>query len=442
MRYLEDKKLLNLRFSNGMLILPFIRYELMCHINDNQTSASVVKYPSKRKKLFRIFLNLLKIRFKRSDIVYFSSTLFNTKDEKGFFFNSLHGYYYNLFPRNSLLIEDADEQMEWRTMDSYTNLSFINTYILFFSSLFANISNKLRKVNNPDFNYIVDKYSTKFTVEQLSYCDYLNRFYSFFLKLLFKRCRCKVIFVNCGAYGGVFALLIKTASDLGIKVIEIQHGSIDGNHLAYHTDQFIANDKEYLTYLPSSFWTFGEYWTQYIEWKFEIIPVGNPHLNKYSSLYDSDKKIIDYLIISQPAIRDDLLTFVADLAERVLDKSIVIRLHPRDDKSFYAKALSSYTNVSFSNSTINLYSDIACSQYIVGGFSTCLYEALAFRKNPIIIETPLVRNCFPRNIGEWVTNASELLQMESLQGVSVEVEYYWKGNFEENVKQLLGKYIL
>ena len=29
MDYLEDKKLLELRFSNGMMILPFVRYKLL-----------------------------------------------------------------------------------------------------------------------------------------------------------------------------------------------------------------------------------------------------------------------------------------------------------------------------------------------------------------------------------------------------------------------------
>lgn len=249
-----------------------------------------------------------------------------------------------------------------------------------------------------------------------------------------------MIFVNCGSYGGVNATLIKTASDLGIKVIEIQHGSIDGNHLAYHTDSFIADSKEYASYLPSSFWTFGEYWAQYVEWKFEIISVGNPHLNKYSSLYAVDNRI-DYLVISQPAIRDELLAFMIDLAREIPDKSIVIRLHPRDDISFYKESLSAYTNISYSNSTVNLYSDIAYAKNIIGGYSTCLYEALAFGKNPIIIETPLIKKCFPNNIGIWVANASELLQMKSIEGAHVEVEYYWKSNFEENVKLLLNNII-
>lgn len=151
MKYLEDRKLLNLRFTNGMLILPFVRYELMCSINDNFTSASVSSSPSKIKIFFRLLLNLWKIKFKKSDIVYFSSTLFNIKNEQGIFFNSLHGYYYNLFPQNSLLIEDADEQTQWRTKNTCENLSFINTYLFFFSSLLAGFCNRLRTVKKKEF---------------------------------------------------------------------------------------------------------------------------------------------------------------------------------------------------------------------------------------------------------------------------------------------------
>lgn len=109
-----------------------------------------------------------------------------------------------------------------------------------------------------------------------------------------EKTKCKWIAVNCGSYGETYAPLIKAAHDLDIKVAEMQHGAISQSHLGYHADDFIAKDKEYATYLPDVLYSFGEYWSQYVNWKYEIIPVGNPHLNQYIKQYANEEVINDF----------------------------------------------------------------------------------------------------------------------------------------------------
>lgn len=72
MKYLEDPNLIKLRFRNGMLILPFVRYELMCHLNKNGS-----EYLTKKSvkvsiitKLFRLLINFPKFFFPRKTILY------------------------------------------------------------------------------------------------------------------------------------------------------------------------------------------------------------------------------------------------------------------------------------------------------------------------------------------------------------------------------------
>ena len=65
----------------------------------------------------------------------------------------------------------------------------------------------------------------------------------------------------------------------------MQHGAILQSHLGYHADDFIVNHDEYATYLPDILYSFGDYWKQYIDWKYEIISVGSPHLNRYIKQY-------------------------------------------------------------------------------------------------------------------------------------------------------------
>ena len=187
--------------------------------------------------------------------------------------------------------------------------------------------------------------------------------------------------------------------------------------------------------------TFGEYWKQYVDWKYEIIPVGNPHLNRYIKQYADVKVINDFLVISQPAIREYILPFVKDLAAIYSNKKIVLRLHPRDGIDCYKEIIDKFPNISLSFSETNLYKDISQAHYVIGGYSTCLFEAMAFHKKIIIIDAPIVRKYFPADIGFWVKSAAELNLIGMSNCNSVDSNNLWTNGFEERVKQMLNKYI-
>ena len=73
MDYLEDKKLLELRFSNGMMILPFVRYKLLCSKNQDNTSSSSRNPVSKPTIFFRLFSNPNKSKEEKTCIFLFYS---------------------------------------------------------------------------------------------------------------------------------------------------------------------------------------------------------------------------------------------------------------------------------------------------------------------------------------------------------------------------------
>lgn len=93
----------------------------MCDINCYAVRIKIILHPLVEIQclnllFFRLFSNLIRIRVKKKKLVFFSSTLFNVEveGEKGIYYNSMDGYYYDLFPEDSLLIEDADEEFKWR----------------------------------------------------------------------------------------------------------------------------------------------------------------------------------------------------------------------------------------------------------------------------------------------------------------------------------------
>ena len=140
-----------------MMMLPFIRYKLLCSKNQGNVISSTEVPLSKIRIFYRLFSNLPHIGLKKKKLVFFSSTLFNIEleNKKGTYYNSLDGYYYNLFPNDSLLIEDADDEFRWRTKNSYRAMSFIKTYLLSFSFSLSRILNKIKPIRRTDFGYIL-----------------------------------------------------------------------------------------------------------------------------------------------------------------------------------------------------------------------------------------------------------------------------------------------
>lgn len=135
------------------------------------------------------------------------------------------------------------------------------------------------------------------------------------------------------------------------------------------------------------------------------------------------------------------MPFIKDLASLYPEKKIVLRLHPRDVVEFYEKDVDKYPNLSLSFSEINLYKDLSRTHYVVGGYSTCLFEAMAFYKKIVIIDAPIVRKYFPTDIGVWVKSAAELSMVDLDNCNSVDSSSLWANGFEEKVKQTLKDYI-
>lgn len=99
----------------------------------------------------------------------------------------MDGYYYDLFPEDSLLIEDADEEFKWRAKNSYKSMSFIRTYLLFLSFTLSRVFNKIKPIRRIDFDYIIKNYPELYTIEELGRLDYFHRIYYSLIKWVLKR---------------------------------------------------------------------------------------------------------------------------------------------------------------------------------------------------------------------------------------------------------------
>lgn len=439
MKLIENSQLLNCHFKNGMMILPYYHSIIEARLNEQTFAGEGAKKAPVMKRLLSLLKGLRYCKIKRKDILIFSSTLFNVKRE-GRFFNSLHGYYYDLYPNDTLLIEDCDTSYLWRTCDSCENLSFINTYFELLCKVLQNICHFFAPIHRKDYDVLIKEYPNLFNATMLSKEDYYTGFYAFFIKYLFKKAKPKVVLVNCGSYGHKMSIVCYVAKQMGIKVIEPQHG-VTYKCTGYVTTEFVANSQEYKEYLPDTLFTFGDYWKEFVDWKYEMVSVGNPYLNDYSTRIGIQEISYDFLVISQPMNEQEeikKIDFVKSLSKSFPNKKILFRIHPSENFYQQKEIYKDCINLEISNSTGVLYDDINKSKIVIGWFSNCLYECLAFKRLPIIVDTEYTRDFFPNNIGLWVKSADELKEVD-LDNMQCSIEYtkYWAADFEKRVKQNL-----
>lgn len=437
---MNNDELLQSRFSNGMLMLPFFHRDIVFYSgNIEEYSESFLK-PQIRNRFARI-ISLLKglshIKVCKSDILMMTTTLHNI-ESKGVFINNLYGAYYDMYRNRTLLIEDADRFGMWRKRGNYPNVSYINTYFMLLAIKFSSILTKIKTKDRPDYTPLINRYPALLNKKVLSRNDYFVSIYSSMIKWLLKKVKPKILLLGCASYGNYTAVVCKLAKEMGIKVIELQHGSTLGNS-AYQKLDNLKYDKDYYDYLPDCYFTFGDYWKKSIGWAYEKFSVGNAYLNRYIESNGLTKPKYDYLVLSQPF--NGVGEFVKTLSSKLYNKTILLRLHPQEDWEDNRRLYEGYDNVILSHGT-SLYDDIINCSGIVGWSSTCLFEVLAFGKVPIVIDCELSRAQFPSDLGIWVQNPEDVLKLDiDDANKSVDVTYYWKGSFESNVSSYLERYL-
>ena len=125
--------------------------------------------------------------------------------------------------------------------------------------------------------------------------------------------------------------VVAAAKDLGIKVIELQHGTISDYHLGYSYPLKTRLDGE-IKYFPDQILTFGDYWINEDNCpisKEDIIPIGFPYFEAQSKDYmniQPDEHQI--LFISQGVIGKYLSKLAYQLADKSKDFKIIYKLHP------------------------------------------------------------------------------------------------------------------
>ncbi len=429
MEILNKPELLKLHFSNGMLLLPYYHCRLMARRKNIQSPDERYSFSSFRK-VAMLLRGLRYISVKKRQILCLSNTRWE-RYENGKWQNILHGYYYDLFPNNFQLIERWDVSSRWRTFKSYDSLSVIDNYLTALSRMLASFMSTIRPIKRDDFNRFSDCFPF-IDRKEIEYDDYFVRFYSFFIKLLLCLVKPKVLLLHCGSYGGGLGVICKVAKSKGVSVVDIQHGQIF-NHKAYTAFDIEATSKEYMEYMPDYLYSFGEYWSKYVDWNYKIIAVGNPYLNECVKQTASTPLYGDYLVLSQPHEKSSQMPFIFELSKTFPTSKIVVRLHPDENVESYIVYFNNCPNIELSDSSVNLYCDMCRCRFVIGWCSTALYELMAFGRCPIIVRNDLSKGRFPSDLGIWIDTPEDLKGIKS-DKIKIDTNGLWHQNFEISVR--------
>ena len=303
--------------------------------------------------------------------------------------------------------------------------------------LILNVKRELEEAFDLDINleWVFTIHILNFTYDYRKYTE------------LFKKRKPKMIFAVV-AYEN--QAIVAAAKDLGITVVELQHGTITDYHMGYSYPEKTRLNGE-IKYFPDKILTFGDYWINEDTCPIShenIIPIGFPYFEAQSkdfiNIPANDNQI---LFISQGVIGKYLSKLAYEIAGKLKDYRIIYKLHPGEYatwKQNYPELLEASKNDNFEvidNSEIPLYKLFAQSGYQVGAFSTAIYEGLMFNCKTFILDVPGVEylsDLINRNYVFKITDAGDLIDnLEKFKPKDYDKNFFFKSLDKELLKSVI-----
>jgi len=178
--------------------------------------------------------------------------------------------------------------------------------------------------------------------------------------------------------------IVLAAHDAGVKVHDIQHGFISRFHPAYS----YPHGSPKLDHVPVEVMVWGKFWTNNVALPSGVqfkVSGATKDLNEGRKKSDYVcRKAKQVLFTSQGAVSDELHEAALAVALSLPEFNVIYRLHPNEDLASYPRT-DLPDNFSYSHETPVLLELILESTYLVGVFSTTLYEGMALGAKVLIL---------------------------------------------------------
>lgn len=286
--------------------------------------------------------------------------------------------------------------------------------------------------------------------DSLNYGFYMYKAEKYYYKRVISKLRPRAV-LEVVSYNRKCMVVNEIAWDMGIPTIELQHGTIGEEHIAYNYPK-----DSWLKQFPQYIFLFSDYWKTKAKFPMKEenrIAVGYPYLERmadraHSQIKNTDKKCI--LFLSSGPIGDKLAHIAVELS-RILkpeEYHIIFKLHPKEYtiwKESYPVLM--YTPVEvIDHNRRNLYELYAISDIQVSGFnSTTVFEGLYFSLATYILDYCVSReidDLCREGIAHYFSTARELAEKISQceRNNNWEIKHtLWKENSLENAVDEINK---
>lgn len=254
------------------------------------------------------------------------------------------------------------------------------------------------------------------------------------------------IVVEVVSYSQQCMVINEICKELGIPTIELQHGWMGKNQLAYN---YPAG--HVIRQFPDKMYLFGDYYKSDIRCpipKDKLISVGFPYYERELQEYKKHRRVDErytVLFLSQGRFTRSLSSAAAELF-KITDSQkvrIIYKLHPseyEDWKDIHPLLAGSGVEI-VGKDGIPLYDCFRTSDAQVGVYSTTVFEGLGFRLRTFIYQQEFadyLNDLLEMGIAELVESASDL--WEKIQGrctADYSADYFWKENALVNLEREL-----
>jgi hypothetical protein len=183
---------------------------------------------------------------------------------------------------------------------------------------------------------------------------------------------------------------VKAAKELGIKVIELQHGTYSKYHLGYSYPHGVTD----LTYIPDYLYVWNDYWKQ-----INVLPVVNENVVVTGFLYGEEKfkkyknlrKKKQIVVLSQGVIGKQLSSKLDFIIKKHPEHAIYYKLHPGEYGRWMDYPLLNHMVLAKKVHVVentDLYKLLAESEFQIGVFSTALFEGMELGCKTILVDLP------------------------------------------------------
>ncbi len=417
------------KLSDGFILWIKIRYEIFRILLDKNiytqkniqiNKSTFIKILSRKftnlNYYFQLLLNNPHTKNKYYEGIIISTSNTCVKKEDGRYISKINNFFNNLKPGKNLnLFYSFNGKYKKTYISDFAYADFFSI----FATVRSKIRNKSKSIDKENVRLLIlflhNHIGNLLEANELSKIEnelnkYISTHYYFkeMVMRLIQKTKAKYLVLEDANYGaGDKATILFAANQMNIVTIEVQHGTLD---IAFQYGENILKDPLFKDHKTKYLLTFGKYWNHFIQSTTTGFDIGFPYIEDTylkSNKPGSKEKL---LFVSQGEYTNQLIPIAEELAAKLKGSSseIIYRIHPleneNDEKYIPLKHLS---NVSFSSGG-DIYPLLIESKYIVGSYSTLLFEAALFNKSVLIHKNELSDEYIPKELGVWFNNINEL----------------------------------